>query len=205
MKPRRPPLVADCYSAGDRKLMVLSQRIRGWLLTPFLVLLQRCRITANGLTLISLVVGLAFGPMLFVNRPLALALLLLHVALDGLDGPLARHTGTASPRGSFSDTVVDQIVVAATTTALIIYGTVHILPGVLYLFTYTLVIAFSLARNALATPYTWLVRPRLFVYAMIPLALYWKAGFLDYALWGFAGVLAIKGISGFVMVRRGMG
>ncbi len=202
---KRKPIVADCYSAGDRKLMLLSQHIRGWLLTPVLVLLQRCRITANGLTLIGLITGLAFAPMLFVNRPLALALLLLHVALDGLDGPLARHTGTASPRGSFSDTVVDQLVVAATTTALIIHGTIHTLPGVLYLFTYTVVIAFSLARNALRTPYTWLFRPRLFVYAMIPVALYWKAGFLDYALWAFAVLLAVKGVSGFVMIRRGMG
>ena len=35
--------------------------------------------------------------------PVALAALALHVALDGMDGPLARWTHTASRRGSLAD------------------------------------------------------------------------------------------------------
>ena len=99
--------------------MLLSQRIRGWLLTPMVAALARAGISADALTALSLIAGLAFCPALAIHPLLALGFLALHALLDGLDGPLARHTGTASRQGSFADTVADQVVVIATTLSLI--------------------------------------------------------------------------------------
>ena len=193
---------ADCYGRGDRGLMQLSQRVRGWLLYPVLRGLARLGITANGLSMLSLLAGLAFCPLLLVHRGSALALLALHIGLDGLDGPLARHTGTASSRGSFTDTVADQVVVAASTAGLIHAGVVDVLPGVVYLFAYTVVVAFAVVRNALAIPYTWLIRPRLLVYALIPVDLFAWSGCLDLAMAVSSVLLAIKAITGFASIRR---
>ena len=52
-----------------------------------------------------------------VHEIAALVALSLHVLIDGLDGPLARHLGIASRSGSFTDTMADQVVVVATTSA----------------------------------------------------------------------------------------
>ena len=105
---------ADCYSGGERAAMEWTQRARGRLLGPLLRLLATLRVTPDHLTLASLLVGLLFCVLWFWSPAAALAALLIHVLLDGLDGPLARHLGVASRRGSFTDTVADQTVISAT-------------------------------------------------------------------------------------------
>ena len=166
------------------------------------MVLARCGITADALTFLALIAGLAFCPVYFFSKPLAFVLLALHAAFDGLDGPLARHLGTASRKGSFTDTLSDQIVVAATTATLIYGGLIAILPGSLYIFLYTVVIAFSMIRNALSIPYSWLIRPRLIVYLWFLVELYLVPGSIDMVLWLFNALLAVKMISGFIKIRR---
>lgn len=193
---------SDCYSAADRGLMVRTQKIRARLLAPFLTLLAKCRVTANTLTLASLITGLGFCPAFFYSKPLALSLLVLHLCLDALDGPLARHTGTASRRGSFTDTMSDQTVVAATAATLIYAGIMGVLPGVIYVFAYTVVVGFAVVRNTLSIPYTWLIRPRLMIYLWFVVEFYLLPGSIDYVLWVFTGLLIVKMVSGFVKIRR---
>jgi len=198
--PGKPPI--DCYAAGDRGLMVRTQKIRRRMLAPLLGLMVRCHISANILTLGSVAFGLAFCGVYFFCRPVALVLLALHVCLDGLDGPLARYAQTASRKGSFADTMADQVVVAASTITLIADGVVSVVPGGIYIFAYTVVIGFSMVRNALRIPYAWLVRPRFFTYAWFVVELYLLPGSIDYVLWGLAGLLTVKMITGFVKIRR---
>jgi phosphatidylglycerophosphate synthase len=162
-----------------------------------------CGVRPNHLTLLSLLAGLAFGPVfLWSSKIVAFALLLAHVALDGLDGPLARHTQCASNRGSFTDTAADQVVVAFSTLALIHGGYAAAWPGGLYLFFYSIVVVFALVRNALAIPYSWLVRPRFLVYAWMPVEVYLWRGSLDYVLWLITILLALKTLTGFIQIRR---
>jgi phosphatidylglycerophosphate synthase len=201
---------ADCYSAGERRAMVWTQELRARLLRPLLVWAERVGIRPDAVTLASLACGLAFCPLYlwpgtpWWSRPAALAALLAHVILDGLDGPLARHLGVASRRGSFTDTLADQIVVTASTIALVaapqpaVSGWV----GALYLFAYAMVVAFAMVRNALGVPYSWLIRPRLWVYGWIAVDLYLLPGRMDLILLGFSCVLLIKMASGFVAIRR---
>jgi len=201
---------ADCYSAGERRAMLWTQDLRAWLFRPLLAAAERLGIGPDAVTLASLLCGLAFCPLYLWPgspwwcRPAALAALLAHVILDGFDGPLARHLGVASRRGSFTDTLADQIVVTASTIALMtapqpaVSGWV----GALYLFVYAMVVAFAMVRNALGVPYSWLFRPRLWVYGWIAVDLYLLPGRMDLVLLGFSCVLAIKMASGFVAIRR---
>ena len=192
---------ADCYSAGDRIFMVWTQKLRAWFLKPLLVVLAACGVTANGLTILALIAGLAFCPFFFISKPIALAMLGIHLILDVIDGPLARHTGTASRQGSLTDTLSDQIVVAATTATLIYAELVGPISGGIYIFVYTVVIAFSMIRNAMAIPYAWLFRPRLFVYVSIPIELYVREKTIDVVLWVFIAILIIEMVSGYVRIR----
>ena len=193
---------ADCYSAGDRAFMILTQKVRAVILQPFLKLLTKCHITADILTLISLFIGLAACPAYFQNKLAFLLLILTHVLLDGVDGPLARYQNKASRKGSFADTMSDQIVVAATTITLIYDKVIGVVPGSVYIFVYTVVIAFSVVRNALKTPYSWLVRPRFIVYAWFIVEFYLWPGRTDYVLWIFSALLTLKMLSGFYKIRK---
>lgn len=201
---------ADCYSAGERDAMLWTQQVRSRWLAPLLATAVRCGIAADHVTLASLIVGLSFVPLyLWPDQPwwsrlAAMLALLAHVVLDGIDGPLARQAGTASRRGSFTDTVADQIVVTATTLALIVAPQPRASGWIagLYIFLYAMVVAFAMVRNALGVPYTWLIRPRFWVYAWIVVDQYLWPGKLDWVLAGFACLLAIKMASGFVAIRR---
>jgi phosphatidylglycerophosphate synthase len=203
--PLEPPEKVTCYSEGEGTFMQYSQEWRGQLLKPLLAALARFRVTPNHLTLLSLLAGLAFCPVfLWGFRPVALGLLLAHVLLDGLDGPLARFTHQASNRGSFTDTATDQMVVTFSTVTLIYAGHAGIWPGALYLFFYGVVVIFAMVRNALAIPYSWVVRPRFLVYAWIPVEIYLWPGSLDVPLWIMTLLLGFKGLTGFIQSRRRM-
>jgi len=192
-----------CYSEDEGGFMRRSQELRGQLLRPLLAVLATLRVTPNHLTFLSLLAGLAFCPLfLWSSKVAAFGLLLLHVLLDGLDGPLARFTQRASNRGSFTDTAADQIVVAFSTVTLIHAGYAGAWPGGLYLFFYSIVVIFAMVRNALAIPYSWLVRPRFLVYAWMPVEVYLWRGSLDVVLCFLTVLLALKTLTGFFQIRR---
>lgn len=194
------------YASGEQALMNASQARRHQLLLPLLKRFVQWRITPNHLTALSLLCGIGFCFTYGLNweqaKPVAFSLLLFHVLLDGIDGPLARFQGTAGSRGSFTDTVSDQLVVTFTTITLIHYGDVTIIAGSLYLFFYTLVVVFSMIRSSLAIPYSWLVRPRFIVYAWLPLETYLFPGTLNYLLWIFILLLGWKSLTGFYKIRK---
>jgi phosphatidylglycerophosphate synthase len=201
---------ADCYSTGERSAMAWGQELRAWMLGPLLKVLAAAGVTPDQITAVSLACGLAFCPLWLWPgsppwaKPAALVALLLHVLLDGLDGPLARYLGTASRRGSFTDTLADQIVVTASTLSLMAVSqpSLSVWVGGAYIFFYAMVVGFAMVRNVLGVPYSWLVRPRFWLYGWIAVDLYLLPGWLEIVVGGFMAVLAIKMATGFVAIRR---
>ena len=87
----RPTPKVTCYSHGEGAFMEWSQSLRGRLLQPLLSLMSAAGLRAGHITFLSLLSGIAFCPLfLWGSRTAAFTLLLAHVVLDGLDGPLAR-------------------------------------------------------------------------------------------------------------------
>ena len=154
----------NCYSDGEGKFMEWSQGLRATLFNPLLKALSKLGFTATHISILSLITGLAFCPcFIWINPAFAFVLLFIHSLLDGLDGPLARYRGTASNRGSFTDTMVDQIVVTITAITMIYTQHAGIWEGSLYIFFYAVVVVFAFVRNALDAPYSWLIRPRFII------------------------------------------
>jgi phosphatidylglycerophosphate synthase len=190
--------------------MIWWQQLRAYVLAPLLVWAERSGIRPDHITLTSLICGLAFCPFwLWPGHPIwskvaALSALLLHVVLDGLDGPLARHLGIASRRGSFTDTLADQIVVTGSALAVMATPTtgLGVWTGGLYVFLYAMVVAFAMVRNALGVPYSWLIRPRFWVYGWLAVDSFLLPGWLDVVVGVFTAVLAAKMTSGFIAIRR---
>jgi phosphatidylglycerophosphate synthase len=196
---------ADCYSALDRRMMDAWATLRERTLTPVLAKLSNAGVTADGVTLWSFVLGLAFCPLFFVNKEAALLCLVLHVAVDGLDGPLARYRGTASAKGSLTDTFCDQTIVATSMATLIFSGHVDAIAGSLYIFTYTLVVAFAMIRNAMTVPYSLVLRPRFFVYGWLFVELYVMSGYLNTLVWALLLPLSWQTWRGFRAIRGKLG
>jgi phosphatidylglycerophosphate synthase len=203
--PRSGEAAINCYSGGEGGFMEWSQSLRGRCLGPVLGKMAGMGLRANHITLFSLLAGLGFCPFfLWGQTGAAFSLLLLHVLLDGLDGPLARFSGNASNRGSFTDTMADQLVVTAAAITMIQSGHAGTWPSGLYIFLYTVVVAFAFVRSAMAAPYSWLFRPRFLVFIWYVVEIYWLPGTLDRVLWACTGLLALKCLTGFIRIRRGM-
>ena len=58
-----------------------------------------------------------------------------------------------------------------------------------------------MARNFLETPYSWLIRPRFYVYVWLLVETYWWPGTIDYLLWICVVVLTLKLVTGFARIR----
>ena len=201
---KQPTTKGDCYSAGERDWMEYGQQARSRVLAPFLRLMTKLRITPDHITILSFLFGVAFAPLwYFENFWLAASAVWIHVALDGIDGPLARFQNSASPRGSFTDSFCDQIVVSAVTICLMIGSPgLSVFAGSTFLVAYTGVLAIAMVRNTLQIPYTWLVRPRLILFLAIPVQLLGVPHAIAGVVWISNFVLAIKLATGFYKLRK---
>ncbi|MDF1755467.1 MAG: CDP-alcohol phosphatidyltransferase family protein [Verrucomicrobiales bacterium] len=200
---KEPRLAVNCYSKGEGAFMAWGQRLRARMLGPLLEMLGGNGVRAGHVTFLSLLCGLVFCPFFIAGYPVvALVFLLLHVLLDGLDGPLARYLGRDGARGSFTDTASDQVVVSAVTIAMVYTGMVGAWPGGCYLFLYTIVVTFAMIRNAIKVPYSWLFRPRFLVFGWIAVEVFLWPGTINYLLWGATLLLGLKAVTGFLAIRR---
>jgi phosphatidylglycerophosphate synthase len=191
----------DVYAAGERAWMERTQEIRARLFLPLMKLLVALKVTPNYLTFISFCCGIAACYVYMVNPFWAFVLIFLHVFIDGLDGPLARYQKIDSPKGSFTDSMSDNAVVAATTILFMWLGKLGVLVGSLYILAYTLVVLFAMARNYMHVPYHWLVRPRFYVFGWMVVETYWWPGTLAYVMWICVALLLWKSVSGFMAIR----
>jgi phosphatidylglycerophosphate synthase len=185
--------------------MELGQRFRAKLLGPWLAQLTRIGVSPDMVTAIAGLTGAAFLPLwLTENWSLALTAIWLHVLLDGLDGPLARFQKIGSSRGSFTDTFTDQLVVTLAMVGWMVMApqSLNISMGALYVFLYAQVVAMSMVRNALYVPYSWLVRPRFFVYGAMTFDHIASSQWTVTVLCLSNALLAIKSVSGFLALRK---
>ena len=91
---------------------MISQWVRTWyskVLDPFLKILVRLGITANMLTIASMLIIIQAGILLaFDKLILGACVLMLGAFLDGIDGALAKVSGVRSPFGGFLDSICDH-------------------------------------------------------------------------------------------------
>ncbi len=102
-------MTMDYFNEKERVSQKSFARSRDRFFKPVLKTLSRLGVTANQITLAGVilliggVVASLFWPSAYIPS------LILYVLLDGLDGPLARHQGSASAIGALNDMTADQI------------------------------------------------------------------------------------------------
>jgi archaetidylinositol phosphate synthase len=90
-------------------------------------------LTANSVTVIGLILSIAYLTLAFVSaNPVILAMLLaLSSLMDAVDGEVARIRGTAGPRGAFLDSTLDRVEDTAFILGLIPLGYNSLVVGLL--------------------------------------------------------------------------
>jgi phosphatidylglycerophosphate synthase len=158
------PASADSYSALERQFVGPFRR---WLLLmtrPLVDLLARLGVHPNVLSVSQIPLG--FGALALVpSHPwLAFLLFLVTILIDGLDGALARATGTASAFGALLDQYCDHAREITFVAGMALWGELAILPALLYGPTYVGLNVTLYLANVHHSPVPWSIKSYLVVY-----------------------------------------
>ena len=105
--------------------------------------------------------------------------------------------------------MADQLVVTASMSALMVDQHVSVIAAGIYIFTYAMVVAFAMVRNALQRPYSWVARPRFVVYLWLALDLLILTpadypNTFNYIVWICNALLVYKMATGFIAIRASL-
>ena len=171
-------------------------------LTPVVKFLVGMHVTANMVSYFGFL--LVFGFIYFFNKNWIAAslFLLFHVLIDGLDGPIARYTKTASDSGAFTDIVCDTVGIIIVTGVLVYYGPVDGLVGLVYSSLYLILIIFAVSRNILKIPAKFVFRSKYYIYLLyLPWAIY-RINYFNLAMIIFSAIMFISVIHDFFRIKK---
>src|SRR5215471_3279241 len=178
--PMLHPSGGSIYSQEEERFLGPWQRTRQRFLAPIAFALSRLGISANMLSLISVILGLGFCLLAPVNFVLAFWLLVASIVCDGLDGVEARLTRTNSARGSFTDMFCAQVVVALSVAGLTWKGLIHPVLALLFVYVYTALVTFLILHQTLGVSSKGIIRPsRMLLYAAVALYVFFHINLLN--------------------------
>jgi phosphatidylglycerophosphate synthase len=171
------------YSDSEERVLGFGQKVRQMVLAPLAMLLSRLGITPDMLSFFSVILAIGFCLLAPVYFTLAFWLLCAALVCDALDGVEARATGKSTPRGSFTDLVCDQAVVAFSVAGLAWKGSLHPVLAILFIYVYIALGAFVMLHILLQVSSRWIIRPsRLLLYVAVALEFFFHVEILNYLL-----------------------
>ena len=192
------------YSASEERFLYAWQRVRQKLMYPLAVGLDRLHIRPDMLSWSSVILGAGFFFLARLRFDLAFWLLVGSVFLDALDGVLARYRRAASTKGSFTDMFCDEAVVALTVGGLVWKGTLNAVLGIVFVYTYTLLVTLLLIQQILTVTSQGIIRPsRMLLYAFVAIYYFFGKNWLDWLLWAYLLSLPMLGLS-YWRIRRSL-
>lgn len=179
--PTLPP--GSIYSDEEVRWLGPWQKVRQVALGPIALVLSRLGLSANMLSIASVLFGLGFFLLAAIQFDIAFWLLVASIICDGLDGVEARLTKTNTARGSFTDTFCDQLVVALSMAGLAWKGLIHPVLAVLFVYIYTALVTFLVLHKLQRVSSAGLVRPsRMLLYTAVGLYFFFSINILNYLL-----------------------
>ncbi|MHC4877480.1 MAG: CDP-alcohol phosphatidyltransferase family protein [Planctomycetota bacterium] len=197
---------AEHEQAGQKRF----QRIRDGLLSPVIRLLIACRISANVVSAVSILMLAPAGWMLLRSLPasppagdalVAALLVWLHVILDAFDGPLARHVGSDGQAGAFTDMCVDHSGMLITSCLLSAAGLIDGTLAAVYVSSYTVAVVFTVWLNVLGRPFPLVIRTKYLLYLLLTFFGFTGTNWLPVAVTAFCGIHIVFAVWGFFRVH----
>ncbi len=184
------PTAADSYSALERRLLEPAHRVLQKIYAPAVWLFARAGFTPNAVSLSQVALGVVIVALIPSQPRIAFALFVVALALDGVDGALARATGRTTNFGALLDQYADHIREVLVVAGLAAHGALSPAVAVLYGLAYP---AFNLTLyvcNAYRAPLPIAIKsyvtfyPALFAYLWFGINVLDVAGTLTIGLMG---------------------
>jgi phosphatidylglycerophosphate synthase len=153
------------------------RRMKQPLLEPVLKCLAFCGVTADHLTWVG--VGLAVIAALVTDPALLLALVVIDLLIDMVDGSLARHEHQESRAGTAFDISHDVFFTITSTFAMMRMGIAGPSEAYMYGVFYGMSVMFAIMREQMGIPQRFAVRPRLFVFAALALYVFTRVNVIS--------------------------
>lgn len=189
----RPP--SDSYSAAERRILGPARGILGAIYGPIAQVLARLGVPPNAVSLSQIAVGVAVVLLIPTEPRIALVLFIAALAIDGIDGALARATGRVTKFGAMLDQYADHIREVLVIAGLAAHGALHPFLAVMYGVAYPGVNLTLYLCNLHRVAMPLAVKTYLTFYPAMAVYLWSGVNYLDWA-----GVLAV-GTMGLVVAQ----
>lgn len=175
------------------------------ILLPIVKICQKIGLPANWISYAGVLCALIFYILVGQNLIWATVILFLGLFLDGLDGPLARESGTANKAGAITDITCDIFSMALAAMAWVKINLVNGELAIIFILLNTLIFVTTFIRNALNKPQSYMVvRPRITTYVLFLLFVIWQVNLLPIAFAVFAAYLLFFFLIDFLVIRKGV-
>jgi phosphatidylglycerophosphate synthase len=173
---------SDSYSAFERKLLTPARRLLRAVYSPLVRVLAALHVPPNAVSFSQVVLGAIVVALMPQYPRAAFVLFVVAVALDGVDGALARATNRVTRFGALVDAYCDHTREVTVVAGLALYGALNPFLAGLYGVTYPgLNLTLSLC-NSHRAPLPFAIKSYLIVYPALFAYLWFGANVLDAAV-----------------------
>ena len=191
----------DSFSTFERRLVGPYRAAFARVTAPLVRLLVWLRVPPNAVSASQVAIGIVIV-LVFGSYPqLAFVLFMSTLALDSLDGALARAYGRTSQFGALVDQLSDHTRETLMIAAMALYGALHVVAAVLYPLVYAVFNFMLFLCNFKQAPIPWalksylVVYPAFFLYAFFGLNWLTAAVTLSMALMVTSILLGLRNLS----------
>ncbi|HAL61909.1 MAG TPA: hypothetical protein DCP08_05810 [Chloroflexi bacterium] len=177
------PSSPDAYSALEQRFRGPARALLMRIYHPLVLLLAWLRVPPNLVSFSQIPLGLLIVIMITPHPRLALLLIALCIATDGVDGALARHLGRATPFGALWDGFCDHVREILVIAGLAWVGALNGFWAALYGLAYPGINITLALCNHYKTPIPLAIKSYITAYPFILLYLWFGINWLD---WGIA-------------------
>jgi phosphatidylglycerophosphate synthase len=172
----------DSYSSLERKFLAPARRVVRAFFAPIVRVLVTLRVSPNAVSFSQVILGAVVVALMPTQPRVAFVLFVVAIALDGVDGALARATNRVTKFGALFDQYCDHIREVTVVAGLALYGALNPFLAGIYGITYP---AFNLTLylcNHYRAPLPFAIKSYLIVYPALLAYLWFGANFLDAAV-----------------------
>jgi len=195
---------ADSYSSIERRFLAPVRDLLRRIHSPLVRLLAKLHVSPHAVSLSGPLLGVLFIFMVGRNPRLSFFIWFLSVAVDGVDGALARHTGRASDFGAlvdqFSDHARETLIVAGLAWA----GALSPLWGSLYPFVYAAINLTLFLGNYYGAPAPLAIKSWMVLYPAILVYLLFDRNYLNLAAPLSIGLMIVTIVQGLWLLSPAM-
>ena len=170
------------FSKKEKNAINNIKSRRTKILLPISKSLVKLGFTGDLISYLGFLMIIGFIYYVIKNPIMASVFLLLHVVIDGFDGPVARLRKEDGDSGAFTDILCDHTGMVVVITTLIFVSLVNPLWAIIYVYLYSLMIIFVILRNKLNLPIKVVVRTKYYVYILYAIWALFGINYLTYGL-----------------------